>query len=483
MSDVATAFDELKAGRPKRKRDRGISLDWILVPSYDTEAMDQHKATNKHKTIDKDADIQGQEVAREEKDRPQSRHMSLPALRSVLPQFCTPIARMIHGKAEATEPNGRRYQETSPSDPSFSVVELPQPQSEPQPQSQPQPLALGLGLHERDMWRCFHRLTNEMIVTRSGRCLFPLLRFNLTLEGCQLSDPLVSFTSSLAPMSSSSQLLYNFGIKFTKKQAKLRWSESLERWLDASVNRPGPLGSPRSLCSNSSAIAHSHSQNAFAQTKTIFTKEGPRPLHYWRENGISFEHIKISNQSGGDVPGSAITGMAEITLSSSKDAASLASCPCEYTNGYMGGYALLGIETLAMYQAILEIHTLVPVTTPDVHADVPVDPLVASHSGLSGSQSNPTSTILNLISNSNPNEKGDVTIGVNPNPSGDVSPSNSTGALKCIARSELFVKEVQFVVVTHYRNQKVTRLKKALNPNAKGKRNSLLLADLHFEFK
>jgi hypothetical protein len=37
-------------------------------------------------------------------------------------------------------------------------------------------------LTERDLWRQFHSQQNEMIITKTGRCLFPLLRIKFVLE-------------------------------------------------------------------------------------------------------------------------------------------------------------------------------------------------------------------------------------------------------------------------------------------------------------
>nr|QBC65504.1 brachyury 2 [Dynamena pumila] len=112
-------------------------------------------------------------------------------------------------------------------------------------------ITLRLSLEDADLWRSFHRMTNEMIVTKNGRRMFPVLK---------------TMTSGLDP-----QAMYSVMLDFTPVDEH-RWKYVNGEWSHA--GKPEPTSS----------------------SKIYVHPDSPNFGSHWMKNPIVFSKVKLTNK-------------------------------------------------------------------------------------------------------------------------------------------------------------------------------------------
>ena len=294
-------------------------------------------------------------------------------------------------------------------------------------------------LANSDLWKSFHKFTNEMIVTRTGRCLFPNIAFtvsfnypqmkveaskggdavNIAIEANQTPSSGLHSQPSLEELSADTvgTDLYYFGLVLRKtSQLRYRWENN--GWRIKRIGVPSiensSLGNVFQCGSNSSLapsndFVHPQSPNGIPVVlpeQVYFAREGPREPAYWESHGISFLHFKVTNSDNGD--GSSALG--------------------NQSSNALDMYSFIPLETQYKYQGILRVYKVRKLQFPRRKCST-LDPTLYEHPILA-----------------------DYSV---------------------LAVDDFPFPELEFVVVTHYRNPEIIKLKKTFNPHAKGLRNSL----------
>lgn len=132
------------------------------------------------------------------------------------------------------------------------------------------PLKANIVLHDQQLWDEFDAVTNEMIITKSGRCLFPTLK--VSIGGL---DPGV---------------LYGVGIDFVMfGTGKYKFRGGRKGWFEVNSGQLQP-------------IADSRSNNAIASLQVMPIKEvyehpeSPRRGEHWNRASITFSKVKLTNR-------------------------------------------------------------------------------------------------------------------------------------------------------------------------------------------
>ena len=294
-------------------------------------------------------------------------------------------------------------------------------------------------LANSDLWKTFHKFTNEMIVTRTGRCLFPNIAFtvsfnypqmkveaskggdaaNIAIELNRKRGTGLHSHPSLEELSANTvgTDLYYFGLVLRKtSHLRYRWENNgwcIKRTEVPSIETCSP-GNAFQCGSNSSitpsnVFVHPQSSNGIPVVlpeQVYFAREGPREPAYWESHGISFLHFKVTNSDDGN--GNSALG------SQSSSAVDM--------------YSFIPLETQYKYQGILRVYKVRKLKFPRRQSSS-LDPTLYEHPILA--------------------DYSVLAVDDHPFP------------------------ELEFVVVTHYRNPEIIKLKKTFNPHAKGLRNSL----------
>lgn len=132
-------------------------------------------------------------------------------------------------------------------------------------------------LREPDLWRQFHSHQNEMIITKAGRCLFPLLRVDFVpsdaTPGSCGSPPLVD-------LNLEDDHQYRVQLEFSSPDAhKWKWRET--RWI--------PLLTSHTL------LAGGEFHHHFPSARTI-TIADALPGSQIISEGLDFERVKLTNR-------------------------------------------------------------------------------------------------------------------------------------------------------------------------------------------
>jgi hypothetical protein len=114
-----------------------------------------------------------------------------------------------------------------------------------------------LRLVDEELWMEFEALGNEMIVTKNGRCMFPLLRL---------------YISYLDPLFQNETL--KFSVKIERCD-KFRWKFRDGQWKKSGIDDDD----------YESNLEHFYESD-----------DSPNNAQYWRENGISFAKVKLTNR-------------------------------------------------------------------------------------------------------------------------------------------------------------------------------------------
>lgn len=119
-----------------------------------------------------------------------------------------------------------------------------------------------LRLLESDLWTLFQQKGNEMIITKNGRCMFPLLRFRVFIDKHINKDCKISFSVRL-------ERCDNCKWKFRGGEWKVVGSVLIE-------------------------------ENEYEDSQHFYEpNDSPNSAAYWIENGLSFAKIKLTNRLSG----------------------------------------------------------------------------------------------------------------------------------------------------------------------------------------
>lgn len=129
-------------------------------------------------------------------------------------------------------------------------------------------------LREPELWRQFHSHQNEMIITKAGRCLFPLLRIEFVPSDATPS------CGSPPPVNLESDHQYCIQLEFSSPDVhKWKWRET--RWI--------PLLTSHTLLSRGEFHHH------FPSARTITIAE-TLPGSQIISEGLDFERVKLTNR-------------------------------------------------------------------------------------------------------------------------------------------------------------------------------------------
>ncbi|ORX82062.1 hypothetical protein BCR32DRAFT_279223 [Anaeromyces robustus] len=107
-------------------------------------------------------------------------------------------------------------------------------------------------LEDADLWKKFNSVINEMIITKSGRCLFPILRFQ--------------------PINLEPKCQYSFAIDIIQA-SPYKYKYRDKKWISGDVKFFAPP----------------------TQKKEYYHPDSPQTGHFWMTHGISFSKIKLTN--------------------------------------------------------------------------------------------------------------------------------------------------------------------------------------------
>ncbi|KAL6605638.1 T-box-domain-containing protein, partial [Neocallimastix sp. 'constans'] len=107
-------------------------------------------------------------------------------------------------------------------------------------------------LEDMDLWKKFNSVINEMIITKSGRCLFPILKFK--------------------PFNLEPKSQYSFAIDIIQA-SPYKYKYRDKKWVSGGVKILAPP----------------------TQKREYYHPDSPQTGHFWMTHGISFSKIKLTN--------------------------------------------------------------------------------------------------------------------------------------------------------------------------------------------
>lgn len=141
---------------------------------------------------------------------------------------------------------------------------------------------LSFTLSEEQLWSDFDRISNEMIITKHGRCLFPLLRFNVNTK--RNSDPPLAVNKH--PLS------LGYGLAMIRLDGS-RWKFKNGKWIATCLD--STKGTEK-IPIVSDPVKHLSLPQL--QSMHVYEPiESPQPLQFLRKEGISFAKVKLTNQT------------------------------------------------------------------------------------------------------------------------------------------------------------------------------------------
>ncbi|ORX53847.1 hypothetical protein BCR36DRAFT_284583 [Piromyces finnis] len=107
-------------------------------------------------------------------------------------------------------------------------------------------------LEDADLWKKFNSVVNEMIITKSGRCLFPILKFQ--------------------PINLEPKVQYSFAIDILQA-SPYKYKYRDKKWISGGIKFFAPP----------------------TQKKEYYHPDSPQSGHFWMTHGVSFSKIKLTN--------------------------------------------------------------------------------------------------------------------------------------------------------------------------------------------
>lgn len=131
-------------------------------------------------------------------------------------------------------------------------------------------------LEDASLWNQFHLVGNEMIITKSGRCLFPTLR--------------------LRPIKLDPNTLYCVALDIVQiRPNKFKFKHG--RWVESGSKLVSRYDSNKSKTQNNKINSKDFQINTDYPTSEAFVhSNNPQSGAYWMKNGISFAKVKLSNR-------------------------------------------------------------------------------------------------------------------------------------------------------------------------------------------
>lgn len=114
-----------------------------------------------------------------------------------------------------------------------------------------------LKLVDEEMWSEFEARGNEMIVTKNGRCMFPLLKVELAQSSSEFQNLTVGFSVKI------------------ERCDEYRWKYRNGIWKKCGIDKD---------------------ELNYVTDHHFEPDDSPNRLQYWCENGISFSKIKLTNR-------------------------------------------------------------------------------------------------------------------------------------------------------------------------------------------
>ncbi len=270
-------------------------------------------------------------------------------------------------------------------------------------------------LEDEALWNEFHSVTNEMIITKLGRCLFPNLKVSI---------------SGLNP-----NFLYAVGIDFVMVDyGKYKFKGGKKGWFNITSNYP----------------AIELSSELMAEMKRLPIRElyeypdSPRKGDYWNKCILSFNKIKLTNKFQSSFRSAQRVNYAtldeEFEASGPVSSSSSSSSSSSYSAASAGGSSTHSFSSTSSASAS------------SFSITQNIDGLFSLHSFhryIPRLHILPVSTVT--------------------------KPSFFVGNRLELAKTFLF-PQTSFIAVTHYQNNSVNLLKKNYNPHAKGFKDSNLVS-------
>ena len=297
-----------------------------------------------------------------------------------------------------------------------------------------------LDLIHEDLWNLFHQNHNEMIITRFGRCLFPSLKFKLSvgpryrqivspttgnsmlhqgnnIGGGSLDEPLMAFGLQLVK-TSAEKLKFRQGSWIPNRRHGAQLPYGNNGRFPADVSSPStyikPGGATTSISSSMSQMVYWH-------------PSGVQSLSFWAKYGLSFLDAKLTNGKKSSSPSSASSSSSSSTKISAMEKKELKApfiAP--------GGEATLVNCLSGVLFQLESFYEYTPKVVCRIYS-----------MGESGSR---------------------IRSGI---PTTVPMPGSSPTACPPLSAEFLFSK-CSFIAVTHYQNSAINMLKKQYNPHAKG---------------
>jgi hypothetical protein len=271
-------------------------------------------------------------------------------------------------------------------------------------------------LCDNALWKLFHKSVNEMIITKHGRCLFPVLKYKLTIPN---DDEYYAIGIQMLPVAPYERLKYKHG-----------------KWVPQKCKDPEH---GMSIASKPTALQHQQiDQHSRSQYEVLLHNYQVLKGHEWNRSldagCISFSRLKLTNQKIFNVnPNvSADTRLSSLEHNSENDQERL------YSDFNDERRTVIATETPAVFE---DPQTALLYPLQSFHKYIPMLHIYMIGMSFSDlSQVQVPYTLPHSITN----------------------------------HWTFSFPETEFVAVTHYQNSEINHLKKSFNPHAKGFKEDLL---------
>lgn len=148
-------------------------------------------------------------------------------------------------------------------------------------------MLVAVRLLDEALWSRFHDAQNEMIITRNGRCLFPLLR--LEFEAVEDPDPF-EITLDLNPAHR-----YSIGMSIVEADL-MRWRYRSGVWHPVLSSSISASSTSSSQTSSQQSVSSPMVRLRTAQPVHVYEPGLSMAPHELMHGGVSFARVKLSNR-------------------------------------------------------------------------------------------------------------------------------------------------------------------------------------------
>lgn len=263
-----------------------------------------------------------------------------------------------------------------------------------------------LELIHDNLWELFSKNKNEMIITRFGRCLFPSLRFKLTVNQ--------HHKANCISLNSNEEQFIAFGLQLIKtSNEKLKFRQGA--WISNDNHKQNILQEHlMGIQTSTTSVPSSNSQG------TYWHPSGVQPLSFWAKFGLAFLDAKLTN---GRKSSASTSNLLKYPKSSALE---------------------------SQKNSLIERKYKYPLIAPGSEA-----PFISCLSGILFQLESFYEYTPMIVCKVYSMDKS--------------SPSSSgIPSLKLNNSTEYLFTKCAFIAVTHYQNPAINKLKKQYNPHAKG---------------